>query len=156
MLRQFSIVGYDGAALAQAAEIFAGIETEAAGNADATRLIPFVSGAVSLASVFYKVNIMAFRNLLQRVQIGRLSIEVHGQQRCRTGRNNSFELRRIHVVRNRIDVYEYWTPSDSSDCLRRCNETVRHCNYFIPGTDAKSQENDLQCCRTRIDRDALG
>src|SRR3569623_3051927 len=61
------IVGDDHAAFAVSAEVLAGIEAEAAGDADAAGALPLVFGTVRLARILYHRNAVRVANLHDRV-----------------------------------------------------------------------------------------
>lgn len=75
---QRGVVGRDHAAVAPAAEVLAGIETEAAHGADGAAAAAFVLGADGLGRVLYDDGAMTGSNLEEGVHVGGAAKQMHG------------------------------------------------------------------------------
>src|ERR1700722_2285691 len=155
-LRKLGVVSDDCSAFSEATKILAGIEAEESRDPNAARLLLLERSTGSLASVLNQVKIVALRDVLQSLQVGTLSVQMHGQQSRGTRRDCCLYLRRIHVIGNRIHVYKYRAGANCTDRLCRRDESVWHRDDFLPRSDTQAQQNQLQCSRTGIHRDAFG
>src|SRR5262249_14815066 len=71
------IIGDDRTGFAEAAQILSRIKPEAAYLSHRSDLLPFVPASVCLSCILDQFQSMAIGDFLQRVEVGRLAIEVH-------------------------------------------------------------------------------
>jgi hypothetical protein len=141
----------DDTPLAAGAEIFAGIEAEAAGCADAAGARPFVLRSVRLAGVLDDRYPMMVGNRLDRVHIGHLTVEMDGNNGLGSGCNLCLELSRIHRERHRLDIDEYRSCTCVADRRHGRDEGEWHRDDFVAGADARREKRQMQGTRSGID-----
>src|SRR6266571_1352345 len=69
---------------------------------------------------------------------------MYAQNGLRTLRRCRFDQRRIHVVGTRLDVAEYRSCTAVPDSVRRRDERMADRDDFITGSDADSQQREMQ------------
>ena len=151
--RLFRIVAGDHAAVAETAEVLAREKREAAVIADRTDPASLVLGTDRLTGVFDHDQIVLFRNLHDRVHIGRLAEEVHRDDRLRARRDLFRDLHRIDVVGHRVDIRKYRSRPDADDRAGRRKKGERRNDDLIAGADAFDHQRDDERIGTAGDAD---
>ena len=90
------VAGGHRAALAVGAQILAGIKTEARYLPDAADGAAFVLSAVCLCGVFDYNQAVSLRYFHNRVHVGGLTVEMHGQDGLRARCDGSLNRSRVH------------------------------------------------------------
>ena len=155
LLRPLGVVGHHRAALAVGAEILAGIEAEAAEVAHRAAPPPVVLGAVRLARVLDDGDALAPRDVENRVHVGRLAVQVHGNDGFRPRGDGGFELRRIHRPIARLDVHEHRRGARVFDGRDGGHEGVRDGDHFVAASDAGGEQRQVQGARAAVDADGV-
>jgi hypothetical protein len=94
--------------------------------------------------------------LHQRVEVGRLAVEVDGQDRLRPRRQPPLHLRRIERIRHGIDVREDGPRPGALDPDDRRHAGVRSRDHLVAGLDARRKERDRDRIGARRDADGMG
>src|SRR6186997_1992382 len=81
------VIGHQSTAVAIGAQILGRIETEAADISQRAGAFAFVTGPMRLAGVFDHKQLMAVRDVHNRLHIGRLSVQMHRNNRARGSSN---------------------------------------------------------------------
>ena len=137
-----TVVGDDGAAVAERAEIFCRIETECACSADRADWASVRHRHVGLAAVLDHREVMPRRNPFDRSHVGGLAVEMNRHDRAGPGsygRNDAF---RVDREANRIDVGEHGTRAGHHDRQGgvRCGE--RRGDHLIARPDAERAQHE--------------
>ncbi|EGE59473.1 hypothetical protein RHECNPAF_2190075 [Rhizobium etli CNPAF512] len=148
-------VGHDDTPLAAGAEIFTGIEAEAAGCAEAAGARAFVLRAVRLACVLDNRYSVVVGNRPDRVHVSHLPVEMDGNDGLGAGCNLSLELSRIHRQRHRLDIDENRPCACIADRRYGRDEGKRHGNDFIAGADAGREKRQMQGAGPGVDCDRM-
>ena len=120
-----------------------------------TDAAPLVPGAVRLCRILDEHQVVPARQCRNRVEIGRLTIQVDGHDRprargdCRRGR------RRIDVVRLGVGVDEDRLRTGGENGEDGCDEGVRHRDHFVAGPDAVGAERELDRVEAAGDADGV-
>jgi len=141
-LRLFGIVAGHHSAVAEAAEVLAREEREAAVVADRADAAALVLRTDRLAGVFDDDEVVLFGDRHDRVHIGGLAEEVDRNDRLGARRHFFLDLRRIDVVGRRVDVGEDRRRADPDDCADRRKEGEGRGDDFIAGPDPFDHQRD--------------
>ena len=98
LVGQLRVVGGDGAAVAQRAQVFAGVKTEARRVAQIAGTSAFVARPVRLRGVFDDFEVMLARDGVNGVHVGRLPIQMYGDDGAGARRDGRRKARWIQVV----------------------------------------------------------
>jgi len=155
-----SVARYHGAGFAHGPEVLGGIEAEGGGIADAAAGAPPVASAVRLRGVLHQLEPVAPSQLYQRIEIGRLTIEMNGQEtrnapaplsidehsvpHSAVPRQVARHLLHGHAVGGGVDVDEQRRGARLCDPLDRSDERVGHRHHQVPGRDTHGLEGDPQ------------
>ena len=71
----------------------------------------------------------------QRIEVGRLAVEMRREDRSGAAGDRRFDTRRIEVERARIGVDEYGSGADAADSQDGRDVAVAGEDHFVPGTD---------------------
>ncbi len=136
---EFVAVGDDGSGFAIGPEIFTRIKAETAGGADRSGFASLVKGAVGLTGVFDYRQTMFFGDFDNGVEIGRLAVEVNGDNRFGSGGDGRFELFRIHVECGFLYIHKDRSGATERDGFGGGDESVGDRNDFVAGTNSEGQ-----------------
>ena len=129
-LRQFLIVGSHAAAVAECAEVLAGIHTERCGMAHAAGLMAASACTVRLCRIFEHHDAPAAGEGVDAVHRTGVAIQMHGYHRPRLRR----EVRQEGLLRHH-EVFAHITKHGAQSCavhrLGCCHESQRGHAYFI-------------------------
>ncbi len=138
--RQRAIVGDDGAAVTERAEILGRIEAERAGDADRADRTAGSGREVRLAAVFDDRQIVARGDSLERAHVGCLPVQMNRQNRARPRADRLFHAIGIDREADRIDVREHRARPGHHDRERRIGGRQRRRDDFVAGSDVRARE----------------
>ena len=150
------IVGGDRAGVAIGAEILAGVEAEARGIAQHADAPSIPGRAVRLGGIFDEYEIVARCQHRQGVHVGRLAIDVDGQDGTRGRSQDGFDRVRVQVVGAGINVGKDRACADSADRFGRGNEGVRGRHDLVTGADAARAQRQFERGRPAGDAHRVG
>src|SRR5437879_3450002 len=133
-----------GSPLAQRAQVLAGIEAEAPQPPDPAYAPSFVAGAVRLGGVLDDPQPVVLCQLEQRVEIGRLAVEMHGNDPHRARPDRGAHRGGIDRHRPLVDVHEADRTARLGDRLGRGDEGVGGGDDFITRSQAEGNESEPQ------------
>jgi hypothetical protein len=132
--RDEGLVGRDDhARVAEGAEVLRRVEAEAGGVAEGPRPPPSPFGPVGLRRVREDGKPVPPRDLADRGRVGRVPVEVHGQDHLGARRDGGLEPLRVHRVGLGVHVHEHRPGSGEQDGLAGSDERVRHRDHLVPG-----------------------
>jgi len=102
-------------AIAQCAEVLARVEAEAAAEPQRARVALAVAGAVGLGRVLDHRDTVPPADLKERLQVGRLPVEVDRQDRPGAGGDGFLDLPDVHRVGGRVHVHVHRGRSGVAD-----------------------------------------
>ena len=138
------VAGGHCAAFAVRSQILARIETEARHIADAAHRTPFIFRSVGLRRVFDHNQPMPARHVHNRVHVGRLAVEMHGQDRLRARRDRGLNRGRIHRESAGINIHQNGARSAVGDGGNAGDKSERHGDDFIARTDSGRKQREMQ------------
>ena len=141
LFRQLLVVGHDGPGLAEGAQIFPRIEAEAAGNAHGAGLFTLVEGPVGLAGVLEDGDIVLLGDCQDRVHVGGLTEEMHGDDGPGARRDGALELCGVHVAGVGVDVDKDGVGPCKGDGLGRGDEGRGHRDHLVGLANAQGQQS---------------
>lgn len=106
---------------------------------------------MGLGCVFQYIQIVLTRDREDRIQIGRLSIEMDGKNRPASRRYCRFDKVRIDVVGRRIGLHRYRTCPHCRHCEPCSNVGIRRDNYFVAQPDVECPQGERQSIKTVCD-----
>ena len=136
LLRQCSIVGRNGSALAECAQVLAGIKAKATGDPQRSGFPALVFGAMRLARIFYHKQIVSLCNANDRIQISTLSVQVDWKDRLSSRRDCLLDQSRVHGKGNWVDVNKHGRGADCAHRFGCCNERIWDSDDFIASADS--------------------
>jgi hypothetical protein len=133
--------------LARRAQIFRRVETEAAYSAHRARLTATVVCADGLRRVFDDGKIVLRRDAQNLVHLRALAVEMHGHDGARALVDRIFQLRRVDVVRVRLDVNEARAGAGARDCARGGEECEGRCHNLVALFDVEREQREQKRVR---------
>ena len=106
-IRKVGAAGRHRSTVAIRPEVFAGIKTERGDVADRTTAQAFVERAVRLARILDDHQIVGARDGENRIHVGRLTVQVYGQDRLGAGCDGAFDLRDVNKSEHRITIDQH-------------------------------------------------
>ena len=153
--RQLGIGGGDRTALAVGAQILGEVEAEAAEVPDGSGAAAPVFSAVRLGGVLDDDQVMPRGDLHDRVHIGHLAVQVHGQDGSGARGDPRLDLADVHQIGARIDIDEDRRRADHDDRFGSGEEGVRNRDDLIARTDPGRPQGQMQRVRPVGDGDAV-
>ena len=149
------VVGDDHAALAVRPEVLGGVEAEAAEVAQAADPPSAVLGPVRLRRVLDDRQPVPPGHGQQRVEVGRMAVEMHGDHRL--GPRGDRFGRPVHVHRAGagIDVHEHRGGPGVADGRDGGDEREGHRYHFVAGSGPDREQGEMQGAGPRVDGDAV-
>ena len=102
----FRVVGHDHPGVAKAAEVLRWIKAQTTHGAEAASPFPLVLAPQRLGSVLDHDQIVPLGNLPDRLHVVRLAEQVDRQDGSRPRCDLAFDLDRVEVERDRVDIDE--------------------------------------------------
>jgi len=128
------------AGIAERSEVLAGIEAVRGGARQLPRTQAVSLGPVRLARVLDDGEAAAHRDLVDRAQVGELSVEVDGNDEARPLGDGGFDLRRVEVP----VLVRHVDDDRTAPCLRngfeRRDERRRRHNDLVSRLDSRREE----------------
>ena len=143
-LRRCCAVGRHGAPVAQGAEQFRRVETEAAGESPRTTLAAVVRRAQRLGRVLDDDQLVFGRDGHQRLHVAQAAVQVHRNHRPGAGGYRGFHQAHVHVVVG-SDIDEHRSGARVVDRGSRRHKRVGDGNDFISRADAGRPHHQVQC-----------
>ena len=153
--RHRRVVGHDHAAFAVGAEVLARVEAEAPRVAERAHRTSFVRRAVRLAAVLDHLQAMAFRDVEDRVHVGRLAVEMDRDDRLGAAGDRLLELGHVHREGCRIDVDIGRPRAHVPDRGDGGDEGERHRDDLVAGSDAGGDQREMERAGAGIDGDPV-
>ncbi len=116
---------------------------------------PFVFRAVRLRGIFDHDQSVPPRYFHDRVHVGRLAVEMHGQDRLGAGRDRGLDRGRIHGERARIDIHQHRPRSGVDDRGNAGDKSKRDGDDFIARTNSGGEQGQMQSARSGIQGDTF-
>ena len=140
----FFIVGNNCSGFTVGPEIFSGIKAKARKLTHAARASSLVFCANGLGRIFNHNQLVPARDVEDRIHVGAGSIKVHRHDHFRSQSDRRFNLRRIDVAGQRIDVNENRRRSRVQNSRHRRDKGVTNCNHLITRSYACCQQGQMQ------------
>ena len=137
---QIVIVGREHAAVAGTAQILRRKEAEAADLAQHARATSLILGTDRLGGVFDDRDAVPHGDPPQRIHFGTLSEEMDGQDGTRLRSDRTFELFRVEIHADRIDVYKDGPRADAMNGTGRREECEGGGDHFVACTDVERHQ----------------
>ena len=141
---QFVVIGGDGAAVAQRAEVLAGVEAEARRVAQAAGAPAHITRAMGLGRVFDHAQTVAARDGVDRAHVGRLAVQVHRHDGAGAWRDGRLDAARIEVVGLRVALHRHWRGAGLADRQPGSDEGRRRHDDLAAGADAPGAQHQVQ------------
>ncbi len=155
-LGQGVVAGEDRAAVAVAAQGFAGEEAGAAQGAEVATLTAPVGGAEALGGVFdHRKVAVAGGDGVDRVHVCRLAVEANGHDGLGAGTDLGLDQGGVDVAGVRFDVDEHWGGADQDDDLGGGDEGERGGDDLVAGAYPQGHQADEQGLGAAGDGDAV-
>ena len=142
-------------ALAIRAEVFAGIETEGGGLAEAADSPAPIPRPVRLTRIFDHHQSAPPGDVQNCFEIDRASIQMHRHDRFGSGGDRSLDLFWIDVGRGGIDIDKDRFRTRVGDRLRGGDERVGRGDDFVTGLHARGQQAKVQRAGAAVERHAV-
>ena len=149
------IVGDDGPALAEGAQVLARVEAEAAAQAERPGPLAAVLGPVRLGGVLDQRDAAPPADVQQRGQVGRLAVEVYRQDSPGPRGDAALDLGGVHRVRLGVHVHEHRLGPDVADGPGGGDEGHRDGDHLVPAADARTDQGQVQGGSPAVDGDAV-
>ena len=145
------IVHEDGAGVAERAQVLGGVEAERSDPRQRPHHAPFVSCAVGLTGVLDEGEAVVTGDLQERIEVGRVAVEVHGQEGLRPWRDRARDGLGRDVEGGGVDVGENRASAGGEDgeAGERGGEGRGH--DLVAGADADRGEGELDRLRPARD-----
>lgn len=144
-LGELVVAGENGAAVAVAAERFAGEEAGAAKSAEVATFVAMVGGAEALGGVFDDRDVaMAGGDGVDGVHVGGLAVEADREDGLGAVGDLGFDEGGVDVAGVGFDVDEDRLGAEQDDDFGGGDECERGGDDFVAGADAKGHEADEQ------------
>ena len=103
-----------------------------------------LTGTDGLAGILDHADLVSSGDLIDRIHLGALTEEVHGNDRLGPFRNGPLQQRRIHIEIIRANIDEHRLGPKPGNRPRRGKEGKGHRDHFIAGFQVKSEDDRLQ------------
>src|SRR2546426_1384901 len=131
------------------------IERETRGVPEVPRLLPVVLSPVSLARVFEHDEVVRLRDLVDRLHLSGLAIEVHRHHDSRTLRHGLLERGRVKRVEVPVNICKGGRPpAEQHRCSAR-EECQRWDDDLVAPAHPMGEESDMERGRPTVHRDAV-
>ena len=110
---------------------------------------------MGLRGVFDDNQSMPPRYFHNRIHVGRLTIEVNGQDRLGAWRNCRFNRSGIHRERARINIYQHRSRSGVDDCGDASYKCEWYRDDFVARTDSGREQREMQSACSGVQGNAL-
>ena len=156
MSSQCRVAGDHRAAVAECAEIFAGIKTEAAHVAHRAAQPALVSRAVRLGGVLHNEQLPFLCDLQQRVHVRRMAVKMHRHDGFGARRQGAFH--RLHIQGGivRLAIHQDGARPGLGDGQHTRDEGVGRDNHLITRANAEGEQGEMQRIRAVRHPDAKG
>jgi hypothetical protein len=141
------IVDEHGAAVAQGAEVLGRVEGERAQPGERADRAPLVPRPVRLAGVLHQSDPAPAREVEQRIEVGGMAVEVHGQERPRARGERLLHGFGRHVERRGIEVGEHGPRARAQDAERGESGAERRGHDLVARAHAQRLERELDRLR---------
>jgi len=151
----FGIAGGYRATFAVSAKILAGVKTEARHIPNTARRQTFIFGAVGLRGVFNYDKSVPPRNFHDRIHVGRLTVEVHGQYGLGARSDRRLDGSRVHRERAGLDIDQDRPRPGVEHCGNAGDKGKWHRDDFIVRSNSRGEQGEMNRTRAGIQSDAL-
>ncbi len=149
--RVLRIVGGQHAAFAGRSQVLGGIKTEASDIAHGARAPAAIFGAVGLSGVLNDDQLVASRDIENRIHFGALPVEMHQQDGARAAGDRSFDFGGVDVACRRVDIDENRRGADVPDGGHRGVKGEWNGDYFVAGLNAGRQQRQMERTGSGVD-----
>ena len=150
------VVGRDGAAVAEGAEVLRGVETVGRSHAERPHGPAVARRQVGLAAVFDDREAARRRDRHDGAHVGRLAVQVHRQHRGGARRDGGFDRGRVDRQPARIDVREHRPCAHHHARQRRVRRRHRRRDHLVAGTDPQPAQDDGNRVGSGADANGVG
>ena len=154
-LSQQVVIGRDGSGLAEGAEVFSRVETEATRCPHRSGFPILVFGPVRLSRVLNHRNAVKATNLKDGIHLGALTKKMDGNDRFGADRDGCLDLRGVHRVGPLFDVDEDRFRSGISNGLRCRHESARNGDNLISSAHAGREQGEPKSIRAISQSDGV-
>ena len=153
---ELGVVGGDRAAVAEGAEVLAGIEAPGDGVAMGAEALALIAGAMGLGGVLDDPQAMAAGDGEDGVQVGGLAVEVHRDQGAGAGGDGGRDACRVNVKGARVRLHRDRGGAGLGHRQPGGNEGVGGDDDLVAGADVAGAQGEMQGVQTAGDADAMG
>ncbi len=132
------------AAVAETAEVLGREEAEHGGGAVIANALPLVPRALRLRAVLDHDQLVLPGNLQDRVEVGRLAVQMHRDDGLRARRHLLRDFRRIEIEEALLEIAENYLRAGQADGFRRGNGRVDRRDDLIARADAETLQGGKQ------------
>ena len=137
VLGPIGIVGHDHAGVAIGSQVFRRIKAKAGERSQCPGALALVFGADRLGGIFDDRHIVPFGDVPKRLHFGALAVKVHQHDGPRFLGDLIFDLQRIDVTGNRVDVGEYGFGTGAANGADGGEEGKWGQDDLVAGTNAQ-------------------
>ena len=149
------VVGNHHAAIAVGPQVFARVKTKSRRMAQRAHALAFVARTVGLACVFNHHDPMLIGKLLDGIHVGRMPIQMNGENSFRAASDGSFDGRHVQSVGVRIDVDQHRLGASMRHAECGGDETVGGGDDLVTRTDIERPQREFECRRTGVHTDRI-
>ena len=153
---QLRVVGGDGAAVAQGAQVLAGIEAPGHGIAVRAQALALVARAVRLRAVFQHAQAVLAGNGQNCVHIGGLTVEMHRQDDFGARGDGGLDARRVDVVGALVRLHRHRRRAALADGQPGGDVGVAGHDDFVARPDVHGAQGQVQRIQAVGHADAVG
>ena len=125
------VIGRHHPTIAEAAQVLGGVEAERGGLAEPAGPASLVGRTDRLGGILQHEQAVMPRDLVDRVHVGGLTVEMDRDDRTRLRRHGRLDLRRVDIVGVRLDVDEHRPGAGPPDRAGRGEERVRRRDHLV-------------------------
>ena len=149
------IIGADGSAVAEGAQVLRRIERERRRVTQRARPTTAVRSAVGLCAVLEHEQSPRPGDGVERIHVACLAVQVDGKNRRRALGDRRTDGLRIDQTRPLVDVAEHRSGPGVRDRERRSDERMPRNDHLVSRPDAVASEHELEGRGSRCDADAM-
>ena len=138
------VVGDDHSGISVRAQVLSGVEAEGGPETEGAGAPALPCGAVRLCGIFQHLDAVGVGDLADRVHRSRMTVEVHGNDHLRPGRDGSLEPFGVHGEGHRVDVDPHGFRVVQQNRLAGRDERVGDRDDLVVPLDAKGPERERQ------------